>query len=80
MLMWLWVYGVVWVKITGVSCLEYTENGVERSSPGFSLIMNKAALKADHLHQNIRGGYWARGCTTTASFLIGEGNVANRSR
>ncbi len=78
-LIWLWVNGVVWVKITGLGCLEYTENGVERSSPRFSLMI-KAALKANHLHQNTRGGYWARGCATTAPFMIGGGNVANRRK
>ena len=70
---------VWWVKVTGVGCLEYTENGVERSSPRFSL-MNKAALKADHLHQNIRGGYWARGCATTTPLIVGGDNVANRRK
>ena len=73
------VVGVMWVKVSGVGCLEYTENGVERSSPRFSLMI-KAALMADHFHQNIRGGYWARGCATTASFMIGGGDVANRRR
>jgi hypothetical protein len=43
--MWLWVYGVwLLVKVIGVGCLEYTENSVERSSPGFSLMI-KTALR-----------------------------------
>ena len=43
MLMWLWLNGVwLCVKVTGVGCLEYTESGVERSSPRFSLMIKAA--------------------------------------
>ena len=45
--MWLWIDGVwMLVKVTewGGGGLEYTENGVERSSPRFSLMI-KAALR-----------------------------------
>ena len=73
---------MVWLgfKVTGLGCLEYTENGVERSSPRFSLMIKAALRQIIFINIYVVRGYWARGCATTAPLMIGEGNVANRRR